>query len=138
MGYEYKIVVEPYQVPELGTPVPGPRPRPRPTPQRGLLPMLQRAEQNCKTVILSADLVALMLVEATAEALKRLFADAHLIRGGDRLANAITLSVILSADLVALMLVEGITEALNRTLVGAGSAKKRETPAEGPLADAPL
>jgi hypothetical protein len=67
MAYEYKIIVDRCQAPELGTPRPGPRTERR----HGLISWVHRAEANSKIIVESADVVALLLVEGSAKAMDR-------------------------------------------------------------------
>jgi hypothetical protein len=71
--YEIKRPNEFVQAPELGT-LGIPRERSMPKRQHDLTGWLVRAEENSMTVILSADVVTLLLVEGTAMAMNRAWA----------------------------------------------------------------
>ena len=67
MGYQYEDSVEPLKAPELGTPRPGLSPK----RQHGFVAWLERADEDSKIVIGSANVVTLLLVEGTSKALER-------------------------------------------------------------------
>jgi hypothetical protein len=70
MKYEIKNPLHRVQAPELGT-LGLPREGSNPKGQDALVAWAGRAEENAKTVILSIDVVALLLVEGTAKAIDR-------------------------------------------------------------------
>lgn len=133
MGYLYKNPADRCQVPELGTPSPGPRPK----RQRRSLAWFESAEEDSKAVIESVDIVALLLVEGTLEAMNRTWSKLKVSAGWirERLLSEprpapgvdhalVTGSrvevnrkiVVWSADIVALLLLAGTGTAINRAL----------------------